>query len=823
MIRYLYFFAIIIFLNTNGFGQIVGHIKSTEGDTLPYATIYIENTSNGTVSNAEGYYELLLESNGKYNLIFQYVGYKKQTLLINYSGQKQNHNILLEPDDNIVTELTISANREDPAYAIIRKAIQKRSYYKNQVNSFEADLYVKGSVKITDAPKKIFGESIGDMGGVLDSARQGIIYLSESKSKYYFAKPDKTKEVMLSSVTSGENSLFTANQFSMFSFDMYDEYMSFGRTIVSPIADNALSHYNYILEKTTIDSDGLTINKIKIIPKSATAPLLRGYIYIVENLWNIQSLDVQFYGSSLKSSFLDTIILRQIFVPVKKPDTWRLFSQVIDFKAGIFGFKMGGIFSYIFSNYQINKDLSSIFTNNEKFRVEQSALNKDTAFWKAERPIPLTMEEERDYIRKDSLSRIWNSKSYMDSVDRVGNKFKFSNLLMGYSWNSTFKKRSVSFPSPISSVRFNAVEGYKLRLSGKLNWSDSTFKKLSISPNLEYGFSDKLLKPWLEMEYRFDNTSLGHFHLSGGRRNQQFDENEPINERNNTWRSLVYKLNGMRLFQNNFLKAGYKQEISNGVYIDIYSEYAKRKTLINTTNYSFRKKELLYAENIPNLDFGEEYYLENHYVRNHLNLLIRPFQKYSSYPNVKIRDVSDWPNIEIDYTMGIALDDQSNTFNKLSLKLRDKYVRAKLLGYFSYNIEYGTFLGSNPTFFGDFFHPIGNESYIPIAPNIASFNLMPYYSYSSDSYYGLVNFRHHFNGYIIDKIPLLNKTSLKMVAAVSAMYEPRKGEYIELIVGIENFKIGPIPLFDIDYTWAYDKNGFKTHGITFRLSEIFNN
>ncbi len=821
MIRNIFFFILVV-VSTNCFGQIVGHIKSTAGDTLPYATIYIENTSTGTVSNAEGYYELSIEENGAYNLIFQYVGYKKQTLSINYSGQKQKYSIALEPD-NIVTELTISANREDPAYAIIRKAIQKRKYYKNQVNSFEADLYVKGSVKITDAPKSVLGQDIGDMGGVLDTARQGIIYLSESKSKYYFIKPDKTKEIMLSSVTSGENSLFTANQFSMFSFDMYDEYMSFGRSIVSPIADNALSHYNYILEKTTIDNDGLTINKIKIIPKSANAPLLRGHIYIIENLWNIQSLDVQFYGSSLKSSFLDTINLRQIFVPVKKPNTWRLFSQVIDFNAGIFGFKMGGTFSYIFSKYQLEKDLSSIFTNNEKFRVEQSALNKDTAFWKAERPIPLTMEEERDYIRKDSLSRIWNSKSYMDSVDRVGNKFKVINLIMGYTWNNSFENRSISFPSPLSSVRFNALEGYKLTLAGKWQWSDSTYRKLSITPNIEYGFSDKLLKPWLEVDYQFDNKSLGHFNLSGGRRNQQFDQNEPINERNNSWRSLMYKLNGIRLFQNNFVKAGYRQEISNGIYIDFSTEYAKRKPLTNTTNYSFRKKDLAYAENIPRADFGAEYYQENQYVRNHLNILLRPYQKYSSYPNVKIRDVSDWPNIEIDYTMGIALDDQSSTFHKLSLRLRDRYVRAKLLGYFSYNVEYGTFLGADPTFFGDFFHPIGNESYMPIAPDLATFNLMPFYSYSTDRYYGLVNFRHHFNGYIIDKIPLLNKTSLKMIAAVSAMYEPRNGEYVELIVGLENFKIGPVPLFDVDYTWAFDKNGFRTHGITFRLSEIFNN
>src|SRR5690606_20066737 len=119
MIRCLYF-IIFFFCSTSSFTQIVGHITSSLGDTLPYATIYIENTSTGTVSNVEGYYELALEENGVYSMIFQYVCYKKQSLKINYQGKKQKHNVALEPDENVVTELTSSANSEDPAYAIIR-------------------------------------------------------------------------------------------------------------------------------------------------------------------------------------------------------------------------------------------------------------------------------------------------------------------------------------------------------------------------------------------------------------------------------------------------------------------------------------------------------------------------------------------------------------------------------------------------------------------------------------------------------------------------------------------------------------------------------
>jgi hypothetical protein len=784
---------------------------------------YIEGTSIGTISNVDGEYLLEIQKNGSYTLAFQYVGYKKNTFTFEYNGQVINKNIILQSDENILNELVIAADREDPAYNIIRNAIKKREYFKKQVKSLEADLYVKGVVKVLDAPKEILGEKIGDMNGILDSMRQGIVYLSESQSKFYYQAPDKTKEVMISSVKSGDNSLFTANQFSWASFDLYNEYLQFGRSIVSPIADNALSHYNYKLENATVDKNGNVINKIKIIPKTNTSPLLHGYIYIAENTWNIFSTDLKLYGTVLKNTFIDTIVVKQVYIPVSKPDTWRLFSQVFSFNASLFGFKMGGNFSYFFSNFDIDKDVTAQFTTNETFKVEASALKTDTAFWKAERPIPLTLEEEKDYIKKDSLQRLWNSKTYMDSLDRVNNKFKILNLLTGYTYDQSYKNTSLKFPSPLSSIRFNAVEGFKVSLNAIWSKSDSLFRKWSIEPKLEYGFSDKILKPAIHAEYRFDNYSLGKISFKIGRQNQQFDPRQPITERNNSWSSLWDKINNIRLYQNEYATLGYSQEIFNGIYLDLSTSYTYRHPVAVNTQYSFRKKDEIYAENIPRPDLDITFYQANKYLKNNINILIRPWQKYSSYPNVKVRDASDWPNITMNYESGIPLSDNANLFHKLTLGIRDKYVNARLLGYFSYNIEAGKYLGDKPSYFGDFFHPMGNELLLPIDPDLSSFNLLPYYEFSTDKHYIQANFRHHFNGFIFDKIPLINKTPLKMVIGISALHQPDKGEYFEPFIGIENFKIGPFHLFDVDYSFGFDKTGLRDQGFTIRLTQLMNN
>lgn len=817
---------ILIFLiltSMGAYAQVSGRVTDENNNPLPYATVYIEGTSSGTVCNAEGVYELDVTQQGDLTLVFSYVGYRHQTVRLNYTGQRKVQNVSLLPDDNILNGLVITSDREDPSYAIIRKAIAKRDYYKKQFNSYSADLYVKGVVKLTDTPKKILGEEIGTLNGILDTAGQGIVYLSESKSKFYFLAPDKTREVMISSVSSGTNSLFTANQFNWASFDLYTEYLNFSRSIISPIADNAFAHYRYALEQVTVDNQGRMINKIKIIPRYKSEPLLQGYIYITEDLWNIYSADIIITGPALKNTYLDTIEVKQVFVPVEGKDKWRMLSQVFSFKAGLLGFKLRGSFTYVFSGYDTKQDTRSVMEGREVFRVEKDALLRDSAFWNNVRPIPLTDEEQRDYIRKDSLMRLWNSKPYMDSIDRKNNKFSILKFLTGYTYNKSYKKTSLTYPSPLSSFRFNAVEGFKLSLDVIWEKTDTFLRSWIFEPAVQYGFSDNKFKAFFDLERRFDNFNQGYFNVGGGRRYIQFDPRQPIAERGNSWASLWSKFNSIRLYQSEYLSAGFRREIFNGFFLNLSTGLEKRSPLHINSNYSFRFKNDLYDENIPRPDLDAKYYRQNSYWKSKIGILIRPAQKYSTYPNMKVRDVSDWPNIRLEYEAGLPLEASSGFFNKFTLQVRDIYVNARLLGYFSYNVEFGTSLGKAPTFFGDFFHPIGNQVLMPIAPDLASFNLMPYYAYSTDRNYIQVNFRHHFNGFIMDKIPLMRKTSFKEVLGFSALDEPINGRYLELFTGLENFRLGPLHLFDLDYTWSFDKKGFRDHGLTVRLSVLLNN
>ena len=337
---------IICFLPSILQAQIYGSITDPDGEPLPFANVYLKGTSIGTTSNVEGDYELDIEK-GNYEVVYQYIGYQAKTINLEYTGGKKAVNVTLIPDAIDLVAVEVRADSEDPAYAIIRKAIAKRKYYKERVETYGCKVYIKGGVKILEAPESLFGQDIGDMGGMLDSTRQGYIYLSESESELYVQQPDEVKEIMISSKVSGDDAGFSFNSAGEMDFDFYKNTIDYGRPIISPIANNAMAYYRYRLVGVLYDDAGRLINKIEVLPKHSEDPSYAGLIYIVEDLWNIQSVDLYLTKAAMNQPLLDTMFIRQLFVPVEDPDIWRLFSQSISATGGILGIKFSGNYTGI--------------------------------------------------------------------------------------------------------------------------------------------------------------------------------------------------------------------------------------------------------------------------------------------------------------------------------------------------------------------------------------------------------------------------------------------------------------------------------------------
>src|ERR1700739_997474 len=190
--------------------NLTGKITDESGQPLPFVVVYIDGTTNGTTANVDGEYSIELKP-GTYTIDYQLIGYTLHRETVEMASANITPNVQLKAEGIKINEVTVNGNAEDPAYGIMRHAIEKRKFYQDQVEAYSCDVYIKGLQRITKHPKKIFGREIHF--NELDST-SGIIYLSESVSKFNFKQPDKIREEMISSKVSGNSQAFSYNQAS---------------------------------------------------------------------------------------------------------------------------------------------------------------------------------------------------------------------------------------------------------------------------------------------------------------------------------------------------------------------------------------------------------------------------------------------------------------------------------------------------------------------------------------------------------------------------------------------------------------------------------
>lgn len=809
-----------------GLSQVKGTITDPKGEALPFVSIYVQGTTNGTTSNIKGEYVLSLER-GNYQLVFQSIGYKQHIESVEVAGKPIRLDVKMVDETIELAGVEVKANAEDPAYPIIRKAIEKREFYRKQVESFTCEVYIKGNVKILEAPEKLLGQEVGDMEGNLDTTGQGIVYLSESVSKLYFKQPDKYREVMESSKVSGNNQGFSFNSAQDMNINLYQNYAKFGRNVVSPIADNAFNYYKYKLEGAFVDEAGRLVNKILVIPKNSADPVYRGYIYIITDTWNIHSSDLFTTGQSAQFPLMDTLSLRQNYVPLVKPDVWRLFSQTFSMKGGFFGFKFGGSFTAMYRNYDLDPGLSDDFFGNEVMKVESGANEKDSIYWNQTRPVPLTVEEGLDYFKKDSIRLVRESKPFMDSLDKVQNKPEWGDLLFGYTIENSWKRKSLTLESPINTFQYNLVQGVKLNLglTFRQYFDKNRYKSIQAGGRVAYGFADEKWRAAGDFTWRFDPKKFSQVRLTGGNEVLQINELDPIPTIYNTYFSLISRLNYARFYQKKYMKLDYQQELVNGILGYAVAQWADRSPLENQTDYSFfYKKKRDFDSNVPVNDHISDAALStSQAVVFGLSLRFRPGQKYMDYPDRKFILGSEFPDIWLHYRKGIAAFGSDVNYDRLSVAVSKSDITLGVAGVMRFRLEAGKFFNNDAVYFQDYRHFMGNETRVGNKDYyMYAFKRLPYYAHSTKDAWYEAHWEHDFKGLLTDRIPGLKKLGWNLVAGANMLYTTEEKDYIELSLGFDGLGFGR--LLRIDMVTSFHKGEYQglgyVVGISLPLNEL---
>lgn len=798
--------------------QIKGTVSDDKGNPLPFVNIFEENTYNGTTTNDQGKFMLNVKSENP-TIIFQYLGYKTVRKSVAKNQFAENLTITLAEENISLKEVVINP-KDNPANEIIRNAIKNKKENSEKTARFKADFYSRGIIRLKDAPKTIMGQKFDYFDEILDSTRSGIIYLSETVSKITFQKPDKMKEVIVASKVSGKDNGFSFNNAASVNFDFYENYLPFEINVVSPIADNAFNYYKYKFEGSFFNENKQQINKIKVIPRRESEPVMEGYIYIVDDSYSIYATDLSIKGSQMASPAIDKLTLKQSYSYNTTNKIWVQNTQTLDFVAGMFSIKLNGRFTYVYSNFEFEQKFEKKTFSNEILSFEKDANKKEDSFWNTIRPVPLTEEESTDYVKKDILQTKKKSQVYLDSIDAKHNKFKITDILTGYSYNNSFKKWSLNYDGPLLSTSFNTVQGWRINAGlsyVKRDEEKRTFTR--IASRFDYGFSEEKIRATVNYTHKFNNTDNSIIYFNGGSSVNQFNATNPISNIVNTVSTLFFKNNFMKLYEKNFVSGFFGREVVNGLYMNINAEYSERKPLYNNTDYTVIKHDDFYTSNNPLAPNDEtSAAIEKHnLVKTNISARINFGQKYLTRPDGKFNIPNDdYPSLTLGYEKTFAATDKNYEYDFLAARVNYDVTLGNK-GSLQIVTKAGKFFNGDNISFVDYRHFNGNQTHIGQTDNYTNvFNLLPYYAASTNDSYSETHIEHNDKGFFMNKIPLLKLLKSQLVLGFHNLAVPERKPYQEFSVGLDNLGFGKFKMFRVDYVRSY-QDGYQGDGVIFGL------
>ena len=806
----LFFIFFLIFLLQRADAQVVsGIVTDSAGNPIPYCGVSVKGAKQSTSTNQQGRYSLSMNP-GTYQFICRHVGFAKMEKTVTVGNQNMNVDFQLLPQEIVMDEVVVKAGAEDPAYAIIRKAIRKREEHLYDMRSYQCEVYSKGVLNLRDFPNSFMGQNVDFEDG--DTSKKKMIYLSESVSRLSVGGKDKVKTEVLSTRVSGRSNDFGFAGSRFISF--YENNVRISNSInprgfVSPISDQAMQFYKFKWEGMFVE-DGQWINQIRVIPKRLYEPCFSGMIQIVENDWAIHSLQLKLLKENQMST-VDTLVVEQLFQSMGK-DFWLMESQVLYPSVKFFGFDAHGSFVNVYRDFKLNPVFPKGYFDNTIIRYEEGSNQKEKNYWDSIRPIKLDETERMDYIIKDSLEQARKDPAYLDSLDRIRNKITLSNIILsGKTFSNQKRESTFTVPALIQAVGFNPAEGFLMDLPFNYTKTFNARKRISLLPHVRYGFSSRRLFGWGTIRYTTGNKYRTVLSLSAGRRVFQFNQDNPIEPLQNTISALFYKNNFMKIYSSDYARFRLNKTFKKGFSFSFEALYENRRPMENRTDFSWNNtKDRNYFPNYPT-ELGSVNFSPHRAFILSAGLRYQPGARYIEFPDRVINIGSRWPVFSANYTSGIKDVLGSDVdYAKWKFSINDD-LNMKLAGRLFYRLETGGFLNRNRVEWQDLNHFPGNRL-IRATDFLSSFQLPLYYRLSNDDrQYGLLFAEHHFNGFLTNKIPVIRKLKWNLVAGVGSLWL-NAGNYAEWHVGLENI----FRLFRVDVVKGYYKG--NPEKMEFRIS-----
>ena len=755
--NYIFLFLIsCLFTNLVEAQETIVRGKITDansGDPIPYVNVIFQGTTVGVTSDFDGNYELKT-STPTDTIVVSYIGYKVKKKVIT-KGITQTVNLQIEEDITKLQEVVFLAG-ENPAFDVLRNVVRnKNKNDKRKLTAYEYDTYTKIEIDVDNLSDKFRERKmVKKITQVLDSIERIAgedgkpilpLFITESVSKvYYRDNPSLKYENILRSKINGvgvEDGT-TVTQLVGSSFQEYNFYQNWlnilAKDFVSPIADGWRLYYEYDLMDSLYVGDDYCY-RLDFFPKSPQDLAFTGSMWITKNEFALKQIDVSI-GKQANLNFIEKIKIQQELEPTVEGAWLPVKNRVLVDVSEVTGTSAGMLAKFYTSNknFTINKPHPPSFYEIPIVMAEDARVNEQEEAWDSLRHEPLTQTEKNVYKMIDTLQNIPVVKTYTDIIKiAIGGYYDVGKVDLG---------------PYVAMFAINDIEGVRIQPGFRTNEKFS--KKWVLAGQVGYGFKDERIKylasvqnimsrrRWttLTIRARSDVSRVGIDEESAG-------DNFLLlaSQRFGVFRRGYYFNEG---------RIDFKRELFKGFTQRIGFRYYTFEPAFNFAYYDT-------PDDVPNSSIHEnfetaEFIFESRYARD--ELFIQSDNDRLSLGTIR------WPIITIRYTKGVkGLLNSNFEYDKVRLSIYRR-LRFGPLGAGYLNLTAEKVFGTLP-------YPLlslhlGNQS--PLYTSV-TYNLMNYGEFISDQFASL-QYQHHFEGFLLNKIPLMRKLKWRLLGTANVIY-----------------------------------------------------
>ncbi len=800
-------------------------VDGDTGETLPFVQIYfLKSTTNkgmvpseiGTTTNLDGYFTLS-NTEGYNTLNFQMLGYKTEMLTLRKGQNRKDVKIKMTPDVYGLQDIVVTPkNRKrdykrkgNPAVELIKNVIaNKENHSVRTADQYTAQTYSRMSFALDNIKVNwnkpfwknfLFVQKYIDSTGVYPSV---TISLREHISEEYFQrKPHREKKILQKKRIFGVEDLVSSGSFqenvnAIFKdVDINDNSMNllFNR-FVSPLSSTlAVTFYQYYI-MDTIMVDGYPCIDLAFVPVNSESYGFTGHLYIVnDSTYRLKKYAIN-VPPDINLNFVSNYSVEHSYKQLENglwaPDRTSTYAKfyVFNNKRGILA-RQTKIYTGWDLETPIPKETFSSFTANEVESNDSTAQRLGAAAWDTLRPEPLTRYENSVYELVQEVTAQPKLASMIAAVNALTTEF----VATTPAKDLDLSKFDIG---PIYQfVSWNMLEGVRVRVGGvsTARLHDQFFFRGYVA------FGTKDLRPKYNgtLIYTFDKHKnqpydglRHHLQLSA-----QYDVEEP-----GQLTDVIRRDHILMSIPTSTPTLGFDQYVFHAN-VEYMKEWRNKFSI--KTSFDFSNNEAAGAlrydrvDWTPNISATDTTWTKTTTpIGSYRDYEGKIEFRYSPGSRVYIDRMGiespfalekDAPTIKLIHSIGF-LDDRHNGgngfFYNRTEAMFDKRFWFSAFGHLDLRVQTGMIWQKVP--FTKLYLPQTSTS-IFLAQR--SFNLMKPMEFLMDEYVSLFA-TYYFKGWILNRIPGINKLKLRGVVSVAAIYgglTKKNNPFIETGNGLYEF------------------------------------